>query len=162
MLPKFKTTALAAVTALSVALTTAAPVQALGRNERNFLKGVAAALIVGAIINDAQARTPAPPPQPEYRPVPPREDHYTGGHVVGSHGSVHGTVAAQAFNGYSHSQRKAIQSRLRSYGYYTGRVDGAFGPATYRAVLAYARDSGGAQQLETRAGSYGVYDSLIY
>ena len=28
--------------------------------------------------------------------------------------------------------------------------------------LAHARDSGGANQLQNRAGAYGVYDGLIY
>ncbi len=174
MLPHFKSTALAAVTALSVVLTTVAPAQALGKNERNFLKGVAAAVIVGALINDARARTvpaPQPKPQPQYRPRPyqddyrPRpqyEEHRSSGRVIGSNQSVHTTIAAQAFNSYSVAQRRSIQTRLRSFGYYTGGIDGAFGPGTYRAVQAYARDSGGAAQLQTRAGTYGVFDSLIY
>ncbi|MFN3844982.1 MAG: peptidoglycan-binding domain-containing protein [Paracoccaceae bacterium] len=181
MLPHFKTTALAAVTALSVALTTAAPAEALGRNERNFLKGVAAAVIVGALINDARARTvPAPRPQPqpqpqyrprpyqedyrpnEYRPAPRYEERRSSGRVIGSSQSVQTTIAAQAFNSYSVAQRRSIQTRLRSFGYYNGGIDGTFGPGTLRAVEAYARDSGGAAQLQTRAGTYGVYDSLIY
>ena len=150
---------------------------------RNFLKGVAAAVIVGALINESQARTPAPAPQPVYRPRPvPQPDHYrphpqpdpyyrphhdrdrhpAGGRVIGSTNSVHATIAAQTFNSYPASQRRAIQSRLRSFGYYTGRIDGSFGPGTYRAVLAYARDSGGERQLASQAGSFGIYDSLIY
>lgn len=164
MLPNLKTSAIAAVTALSLALTAAAPAQALGKNERNFLKGVAAALIVGAIVNDAQGRT-VPAPQPDYDHQPRYDHRYDdrrhGGRVVGSHNSVYATVAAQTFNSYSHHERRAIQSRLRAYGYYSGAVDGAFGPATYRAIVAYARDSGGERQLQTRAGSYGLYDSLI-
>lgn len=177
-----KTTAIATVTALSIALTAAAPAQALGKNERNFIKGVAAAVIVGALINEAQARTPQPQPQPVYRPAPqpqpvyrpapqqpphhyrPRQDHHqsTSGRVIGSNTSVHATVAAQSFNSYSAAERRAIQSRLRAFGYYTGAVDAAFGPATYRAVVAYARDTGGERQLQNRAGAFGVYDSLIY
>ncbi|MBN2629320.1 MAG: peptidoglycan-binding protein [Rhodobacteraceae bacterium] len=179
MLPNLKTTALAAVTALSVALTSVAPAHALGRDQRKFLQGVAAALIVGAIVRDAQGRTraapapryvtpghtaprvAAPAPQPHYRPAPPRQDQYTTGRVIGSSNSVHATLAAQTFNSYSLRQRQAIQSRLRAYGYYRGSIDGAFGPATLRAVQAYARDSGGERQLQTRAGSHGLYDSLI-
>ncbi|NEX47020.1 peptidoglycan-binding domain-containing protein [Pseudotabrizicola algicola] len=175
-----KTTAIGAVTALSIALTAAAPAHALGKNERNFIKGVAAAVIVGALINEAQARAPqpqpvyrpAPQPQPVYRPAPqqppvytrPHNNHYqsTSGRVIGSNTSVHATVAAQSFNSYSAAERRAIQSRLRAFGYYTGAVDAAFGPATYRAVVAYARDTGGERQLESRAGAFGVYDSLIY
>ena len=177
-----KTTAIATVTALSIALTAAAPAQALGKNERNFIKGVAAAVIVGALINEAQARAPQPQPQPVYRPQPqpqphyrpephkpqhhyrPRQEHHhsTSGRVIGSNTSVHATVAAQSFNSYSAAERRAIQNRLRAFGYYTGGIDAAFGPGTYRAVVAYARDTGGERQLQSRAGAYGVYDSLIY
>jgi hypothetical protein len=178
-----KTSAIAAVTALSIAVTAAAPAHALGKNERNFLKGVAAAVIVGALINDAQARAPQPQPQPVYRPHPqpqpqyrphphpqpqhhyrPRQDHHqsTSGRVIGSSTSVHSTIAAQSFNSYSVTQRRAIQSRLRAFGYYNGTLDATFGPGTYNAVVAYARDTGGERQLQTRAGTFGIYDSLIY
>ncbi|MDO8882336.1 MAG: peptidoglycan-binding domain-containing protein [Pseudotabrizicola sp.] len=176
-----KTAAITAVTALSIAITAAAPAHALGKNERNFLKGVAATVIIGALINDAQARQPQPQPvyrpqpqpQPQYRPHPqpqpqhhyrPRQDHHhsTSGRVIGSNASVHSTIAAQSFNSYSVAQRRAIQSRLRAFGYYNGGIDAAFGPGTYNAVVAYARDSGGERQLQTRAGTFGIYDSLIY
>lgn len=173
MLPQIKSTAIAGLTALSLAFGAAAPAQALGKNERNFLKGVAATLIIGAILNDANNRaTAAPQPQPRYEPrhEPRREPRYEPRHdrrpdqgrVVGSSGSVAGSVAAQAFNTYGHADRRAIQTRLRAYGYYSGGIDGAYGPATHRAVVAYARDSGGANQLNSRAGAYGVYDGLIY
>lgn len=191
MFKSVRTAAVATVTALSIALTAAVPAQALGKNERNFLKGVAAAVIVGALINDAKARAPQPQPQPVYRPHPqpqpvyrphpqpqpvyrphpqpdhgyrPRHDdrHNTSGRVIGSNNSVHATIAAQSFNNYSVAQRRAIQSRLRAFGYYNGSLDATFGPGTYRAVVAYARDSGGEQQLQSRAGSFGVYDSLLY
>ncbi|MFN4130948.1 MAG: peptidoglycan-binding domain-containing protein, partial [Paracoccaceae bacterium] len=169
MFTSFKTAAIATVTALSIAVTAAAPAQALGKNERNFIKGVAAAVIVGALINEAQARAqqpqpqpvyrpqpqpqpvyrPQPQPQPQYRPIPqpqpqkyyrPRQDHHqsTSGRVIGSNNSVHATVAAQSFNSYSAAERRAIQTRLRAFGYYTGGIDAAFGPGTYRAVVAYA------------------------
>lgn len=183
MFKNAKTAAIATVTALSIAVTAAAPAQALGKNERNFLKGVAATVIIGTLLNEAQARAPRaqpqpvyrpqPQPQPQYRPYPqhqpqhhvrPRQDHYqsTSGRVIGSNNSVHATIAAQSFNSYSVAQRRAIQTRLRAFGYYTGGIDATFGPGTYRAVVAYARDSGGENQLQTRAGSFGVYDSLIY
>ena len=175
MLPNLKTTAIAAVTALSVALTAAAPAHALGRNERNFLKGVAATLIIGAILNDTQTRArpapqPLPAPQPHYRDD--RHNRYDGyerrsddyrptGRVVGSTTSVYSTVAAQTFNTYRLSERREIQMRLRSFGYYGGAIDGTFGPGTYRAIVAYARDTNGESALSSRAGSYGIYDSLI-
>lgn len=166
-----KTSAIATVTALSLALTAAAPAHALGKNERNFLKGVAATLIIGAIINDANARTqpaPAPQPQPGYGHRPRydnhghRNEHRTTGRVIGTSGSVYSTPAAQAFGRYSAAERRAIQRSLRAYGYYSGSIDGAFGPGTYNAVLAYARDTGGAHQIKSQAGSFGLYDSLIY
>lgn len=181
MLPQIKSTAIAGLAALSLALGAAAPAQALGKNERNFLKGVMATVIIGAILNDANNRAvAAPQPQPRYEPQyqrrhepryqPRYEPRYEApatprhqpGRVIGSSGSVHTTVAAQTFNTYSHAQRRAIQTRLRGFGYYTGGIDGAFGPGTHRAVQAYARDSGGAARLDDRAAAYGLYDGLIY
>lgn len=175
-----KTSAIAAVMALSLALTAAAPAHALGKNERNFLKGVAATLIIGAIINDAQARSrpaPAPQRQPHYGNRGPRKDygydhrngyrddrrneHRTTGRVIGTSTSIYATHAAQTFGRYSVNERRAIQRSLRTYGYYNGGIDGAFGPGTYNAVLAYARDTGGAHQINSQAGSFGIYDSLI-
>jgi peptidoglycan hydrolase-like protein with peptidoglycan-binding domain len=175
MFSNFKNATIATVTALSIAATAAAPAHALGKNERNFLKGVAATVIIGALLNEAQARSapqpvyrPQPQPQPVYRPAPQQPQYHppyeqpASGRVIGSNTSVHTTLAGQTFNTYSATQRRAIQTRLRSFGYYNGGIDGAFGPGTYRAVVAYARDSGGEQQLQTRAGTFGVYDSLVY
>lgn len=166
MLPSLKTSAIAAVTALSLAVSTAAPAHAWGKNEQNFLKGVAAAVIVGSIIKNSQAHAqPAPAPvyqAPAYQPAP-QHPHRGHGRVVGStQNSIYATPAAQAFNSYGSRERKAIQSQLRAYGYYSGGIDGSFGPGTYRAVVAYARDTGGERQLGDRGGAYGVYDSLIY
>jgi hypothetical protein len=181
MLPNMKTSVIAAVTALSIALTAAAPAQALGRNERNFLKGVAATVIIGAILNDANNRAqarPVPQPQPEYRHhrrhQEPRyyeepsynqpsynQQYRTPARVIGSSSSIYSTPAGTAFNAYSAAQRRMIQSRLRNYGYYSGGIDGSFGPGTYRAVVAYARDAGGEGQLSNRGGAFGVYDGLL-
>jgi hypothetical protein len=185
MLPKFRTRALAALTAGALALGAAAPAQAFGKNERKFLQGVAAALIVGAIVNDARNRAQAQPRQALPRQVqqyyyepqasaPPvyRDQSYHAaptGRVIGSTMGgasahvppVHASPAAQAFNAYSPAQRRAIQARLKGYGYYAGAIDGAFGPATYRAVLAYARDTGGERQIADRGAAFGLYDGLI-
>ena len=73
---------------------------------------------------------------------------------------IYGTAAAQAFNSYSSSERRLIQRRLSSYGYYRGGIDGSFGPGTYSAVVAYAQDEG--ESLRSTASAFGVYDSLIY
>ena len=68
MLLNFKNTAIAATAAFSIAAGAAAPAHAFGSNERKFLQGIAAALIVGAIINEnKRGRTAAPvQPQPQY------------------------------------------------------------------------------------------------
>jgi hypothetical protein len=153
MLPYVKQIApkkmLAAALALAIATIPAAPALAWGRNEQNFLKGVAAALIVQAIIKDAKHAhaTPAPQPTPKPQPQPV---------------SIHRTTVAQAFQSYSSGERRLIQRSLRQYGYYSGAADGAFGPGTYNAVVAYARDQGMTSYLKTTDGTYGVLDSLIY
>ena len=41
-----------------------------------------------------------------------------------------------------------------------GGIDGAFGPGTYNAITAYARDEG--VSLSTTAKAYGAYDGLLY
>lgn len=169
MLPSVRTTAITAVTALSLAFTAAAPAHALGKNERNILTGVAAALIVNALVKQAR---PAPQPryvQPQYAQpqyvqpqyfapqYEPRRKHNHGNGV-----SIYRTPAAVAFNSYSREERRLIQRRLAGYGYYRNGIDGSFGPGTYNAVAAYARDAGVGAKLANREGAYGVYDGLIY
>jgi hypothetical protein len=158
MLLSVKNTAIASVAALALALGGAAPAQALGKNERNFLKGVAAAVIVGAIVKDMQRPRATQPtyvaPQPVYvppQPVPQPKPSY----------SVYQTPAAKAFNSYPPQDRRLIQSRLAAYGYYRSGIDGSFGPGTYRAVQAYARDSRIDDRLTTMNGMFTVYDSLM-
>lgn len=77
-----------------------------------------------------------------------------------AHSSIYSTPAARAFQSYSLSERKAIQRNLRAWGYYRGGIDGSFGPGTYNAVVAYARDEGAS--LRNTASAYGVYDGMIY
>jgi len=148
--------AITAVTALAVALPAAVPAQA-GIEKEDFLKGVAAALIVGALIrqNDGKGGEPRvvyidPKPYPQPHPQP------------GYGGSVYRTPAAQAFNSYSASERRLIQKRLAAYGYYRGGIDGSFGPGTYNAVVAYARDTGSRNQIASRNGAFELYDALIF
>jgi Putative peptidoglycan binding domain len=160
MLPSFKNFTIAAIAAATIATTTVVPADALGRNERNFLKGVAATVIVGAIINDARR-------QPVQRRVvveEPRQYYVQPERVYQREvrSSIYHTPAAQAFNSYSRSERLAIQRRLASYGYYRSGIDGAFGPGTYNAVVAYARDTGIEGNLGSSRTAYGVYDALIY
>lgn len=169
MLPNLKTAAISAVTALSIAMTTASPAAAWGQREQDFVKGAAAALLLKAIIDDAKRdRAPAP----VYREAPrvEAEKHYRSdeddrykskpGRVIG--GSIYQTTTAQAFNSYSRSERRLIQKRLAHWGYYRGGLDGKFGPGTYSAITAYANDQGTASDMRSMAGAYGVLDSLIY
>ena len=159
MLPAVKNTVIASVTALALAFTAAAPAHAFGKNERNFVAGAATALIINGLIRQDRAiRQQAPQyvqpryvePQPVYQPRPVYRT------------SVYDTAAAVAFNSYSRSERVAIQRQLSHQGYYYSSIDGSFGPGTYNAVAAYARDNGQGQQLASRNGAYAVYDSLIY
>lgn len=162
----FKTAAITLVTALTLAVTSAAPAAAWGQREQDVLKGAAGALILKAIINDAKRDRRA---QPVYREEP--EPRYGHGHPKkheprrtydDRQTSVYNTPAARAFNSYSSYERRLIQRRLAHWGYYRGGVDGSFGPGTYSAVLAYARDNGQGRSLGSTAGAFGVYDGLIY
>ena len=162
MQPTFKSASLAAVAALAMATSTVAPADALGRNERHFIQGAAAAVIIGAIINDANRNRPV------QRQVLVEEQRrvYVEPETVyvqrGAYSSIYRTPAAQAFNSYGRSERLAIQRRLQGYGYYRSGIDGVFGPGTYNAVVAYARDTGIEENLSSSRTAYGVYDALIY
>ena len=145
-----KSSIIAAITALSIAAVPAAPALAWGEKEQGFLAGIATAVIVDQIIkNNRRARAPVYAPAPVY--VEPRPTYTT---------SIYRTPAAQAFNSYSAAERKAIQRNLRAWGYYRGGVDGSFGPGTYNAIVAYARDEG--VSLSSTGRAYAVYDGLIF
>ena len=171
MLLSVKNATTAAVTALTIAATAAAPVSA-GEKERQFLKGALATVAVGTILlgmtNQGHAR-PAyrPAPQPVYRPapvynyVPAPAPVYRPAPAPQYHQSIHQTAAARAFNAYSLTERRAIQRRLAAAGYYFGGIDGAFGPGTYNAITAYAADRRTSGNLSTTAGAFAVYDGLI-
>jgi hypothetical protein len=162
-------TAIIALTALSIGLTAPAPAEAFGRNERNFVQGAAAALLLGAIIKDANRHQRQPvytqPQQQTYYEQPRYYDDQPRRHRQPNYApaaSIYRTPVAQAFNSYSFGQRRAIQQRLAAYGYYRSGIDGSFGPGTYNAVAAYARDTGNGRQLASTAGAFGVFDALIY
>ena len=149
---KAKTSLIAAITAASIATIPAAPALAWGDKEQGFVAGVATAVIIDEILkNNRKARlydrgvTKAP--------VYAEPRHTT---------SIYSTPAARAFQSYSLAERKAIQRNLRAWGYYRGGIDGAFGPGTYNAVVAYARDEGATANLRSTAGAYGIYDGMIY
>jgi hypothetical protein len=153
-----KTTLVAALTALSIAAVPATPALAWGDKEQGFVAGVATAVIVDEILKNRRARlygqgyAPAPV-YVEPRPVYANPVHTT---------SIYATPSGRAFQSYSLSERKAIQRNLRAWGYYRGGIDGAFGPGTYNAVAAYARDEGASASLKSTSGAYGVYDGLLF
>lgn len=151
-----KATLIAGLTALSIAAVPATPALAWGDKEQGFVAGVATAVIVDEILKNRRARMGAPvyvAPPPVYAPAPvyaePR--HTT---------SIYATPAAKAFQSYSLRERKAIQRNLRAWGYYRGGIDGSFGPGTYNAITAYARDEG--QSMRSTSAAYGVYDGLLF
>lgn len=171
-------TALATIAALALVPAAVAPAHALGKKDRAFIAGAATAAVAGVVINqmrtngtlpfgNAQPRYAAPPAQPQYvQPqyyVQPRATYaaapaYQPPRYVAP--SVHGTPAAQAFRELSPQMRREVQISLARHGYYSGAIDGAWGPGTSRAVEAYARDSGRSGQLGTIAGAYGVMGGL--
>jgi Putative peptidoglycan binding domain len=147
-----KSTVIAAITALSIAAIPAAPAQAWGDKEQGFVAGVATAVIIDEILkNNRKARAYDRRQDPVY--VEPRPTRTV---------SLHSTPAARAFQNYSLAERKAIQRKLRAWGYYRGGIDGSFGPGTYNAVVAYARDEGASGNLKSTAGAYAIYDGLIF
>jgi hypothetical protein len=159
-----KTTLIAGLAALSIAAVPATPALAWGEKEQGFVAGVATAVIVDEILKNRRARMAAPVyvgPAPTYvEPrrtyVEPRRTYVEPRHTT----SIYATPAARAFQSYSASERKAIQRNLRAWGYYRGGIDGAFGPGTYNAITAYARDEG--ISLSTTAKAYGAYDGLLF
>jgi Putative peptidoglycan binding domain len=149
-----KTTLIAGLTALSVAAVPAAPALAWGDKEQGFVAGVATAVIIDEILKNgrkARAYDRGQTPAPVY--VEPRPVHTT---------TIYATPVGRAFQSYSLSERKAIQRNLRAWGYYRGGIDGSFGPGTYNAVVAFARDEGASANLKSTSGAYAIYDGLIF
>lgn len=161
--------AVAGITALAIAVAASAPAQALGRDERNILKGVAATLLVDAMLDEMRktrkAQTPTynfVQPQPVYRPAQVYQPQPVYQPAPTYTTSIYRTAAAQAFNAYTYTDRKRIQSHLAAQGYYRSGIDGAFGPGTYNALISYAQARGNASALNTQAGAFGVMDGLLY
>ncbi len=166
-LPKI---AITGIVALGITLSTLAPAQAIGRNERNFLKGVAAAVVVDQVIkgvrNNQRQRVVQGYPAPRYNFVQPAPSYpstrpsYQPRQTYRS--AIYSTPMAQAFNSYSNADRKRIQQRLAAQGYYTSGIDGSFGPGTYTAISSYAADRDETTKLNTPSGVFGMFDSLVY
>ena len=154
-----KSTLIAAIAAASIVAVPAAPALAWGEKEQGFVAGVATAVIIDELLkNNRKARLydrgySAAPVYVEPRRVYSAPQHTT---------SIYATPAARAFQSYSASERKAIQRNLRAWGYYRGGIDGSFGPGTYNAIVAYARDEGASSNLRSTSGAYAVYDGLIF
>lgn len=81
---------------------------------------------------------------PRYQPVP-----------------QYASPVTDAFREYSVASRRAIQTRLRAYGYYRGAIDGIYGPGTRNAIEAYARDTGNSGLLGTRNGTVTLLNGLL-
>lgn len=165
MLTTVTKTATAAILALAVALP--APAMALGKNERKFLQGMLAAGAIAAIINhnNKQAGAGQTPDHGYYNPNPgrpgyqdPRPGRPDYGHRPPAY---HGSAAAVAFAEFSPASKRAIQSRLRAYGYYRGSIDGVWGPGTSNAIQAYARDTGNGRALTSRDGTVRLLNGLL-
>ena len=146
--------------AAALAAAPLAPAHAWGEKEQNALLGIAALGTIGALYWKSQqarvAPAPAPVYAPAYAPAPSRPT------VSSSGSSIYATPVASAFNSYSYGERQRIQSRLKGWGYYAGGVDAAFGPGTYSAISAYARDGNESQRLSTTAGAYALLDGLLF
>ncbi|MDB5658677.1 MAG: antifreeze protein [Cypionkella sp.] len=176
MLPavsNIKRNTVAILTALAIALP-AAPALAWGQREQDVLKGAAGVVLLQGIIRETKPNKHHNQPRYENRPryeqryepryerqyEQPRYQQYAPRYEQ-PRVSVYNTAAARAFNSFSSSERRLIQRRLSSYGYYRGGIDGSFGPGTYNAVVAYAGDQGQTRQLGSTNSAYGVYDGLI-
>lgn len=143
----------AALTVASlIAALPAAPALAWDEREQGFVAGVATAVIIDQILKDGR-RAREVRRAPVYNFIQPAAPATT---------SIYRTPAARAFQSYSSAERKAIQRKLRAYGYYRGGLDGSFGPGTYSAVVSYAADEGLSPRLSNANSAFAVYDSLLY
>ena len=148
-----RSTLFAALAAVSVASLPAAPAHAWGDKEQSFVAGVATAVIISKILKENRRLREAPR-APGYSFVEPQP--------TASATSIYRTPAAQAFNRYSAAERETIQRNLRAWGYYRGGIDGSFGPGTYNAIAAFAKDEGASAKLGTVSGAFGVYDTVLF
>ncbi|MGB3315194.1 MAG: hypothetical protein WBB85_12340, partial [Albidovulum sp.] len=133
MLLNIRNTAIAAVASLSMISASAVPANAWSEKEQNLLLGATVAAIAGAVIlnNNKKRQAQAAPVQRTYQPQykAPRktrsqkaryqEPRYQEPRYQPTYQSgVYSTPAAQAFNRLPVYERRAIQSRLSSWGYY--------------------------------------------
>lgn len=173
MLPAVPRKLTTLATTLALALSVAAPAQALGKNERNVLKGVAAAVIVQQILqqaNRAEARPSyqQPAPQRSWQGQGNRR-HPDQGYAQPYQPPRHGyapavqqrSAAELVFRDYGPEGRREIQRRLAAYGYYGGAIDGIWGRGTATAMERYARDTRSSQRLQDQRGALSLYQALL-
>ena len=150
MFANTKRNLIAGVTALAVMTAGAAPALAWGKNEQQFLAGVAATILFQEMMRDIKRhKQPAPRYQApvRYEPAPV---------------SIYASPVGQAFYAYSDNEQRRIQSTLSAYGYYNGTIDGSFGPGTYNALALYASRTNKTAMLSTRSGAFGLLDGLLF
>ena len=140
MLLPIRTTIVASVTALALALGSVAPAQAFGRGERGFVQGAAAAAVVGAIILDANRRGGA-----QGAVIEAPEPHYVRGHGVdGGYGQGH------------RRQRHHDRPTYRHYGPPVYRAP-AYREPVYRAPVYVQPDYAAPVYRSPRAAATSVY-----
>ncbi|MCB2109688.1 MAG: peptidoglycan-binding protein [Defluviimonas sp.] len=182
MLPTMKRNFIGALAALSLVAAAPAPALAWGEKEQNALVGLVAAGIIGTLIyNDARKKQAVPAARGTYQDpygygraprrhqtqtqwqYQPRQPVYTAptNYLPDATAGLYDSPAARAFGRYTPGQRRLIQARLANAGYYSGRIDGAFGPMTYRAVMAIADDATGRGQMSSMQGAIQFYDALL-
>lgn len=159
MLPAFRRITISAVAAVALALPSA-PAHAFDAREQGVITGVLGTLLITGIIAENNKNRPRPVYQQPVYQAPVYQPPVYHQPVYQPQTSVYRTPAAAAYSSYAPSERRLIQRRLSRLGYYYGAIDGSFGPGTYNAVLAYARDEGGT--VGSRNAAYSVYDSLIF
>jgi hypothetical protein len=74
--------------------------------------------------------------------------------------NIHLIAPAYAFNGLTKTDRMLVQTQLRQFGYYTGGIDGAWGPQTWTAVKAYAVALDLTPGLADMSGALGIYQHI--
>lgn len=171
MLPAVYRKVTTGLMALGIALSVAAPAQALGKNERNVLKGIAAAVIVNEVIKQTRRNDDRPSYGYNDGRYDGQRDRYNERHREdrryrdeGRHDrrqTQRQDPAAGAFYEYDTQSRRLIQQRLAAYGYYRGGIDGVWGRGTSSAIAAYARDIDAARSMGNRDGAVRVYNRLL-
>jgi hypothetical protein len=157
------------VTAALVTAAAAPPAMAWGDREQGIVTGIAGTLLVGSVWrmthdnrhSKGYSYVPTTYAQPTYYESPVYHTSTSNSSYTPS-SYIYTTPMAQAFNSYSEDQQHHIQAVLAAHDFYHSDIDGAFGPATYDAVVAYADSTNQATSLTTEAGAFTLFNSMIY